>query len=260
MLMKFRDEFVDIMCDVNSEYKKYVVEENGKRVLYVRVLRAIYGCIELALLWYELFSKTLKGLGFEINPYDKCTANEMINGHQCTICWYVDDNKLSHKDPEVVTMILDEIKKHFGELVISRGNKHDLLGMHVEMNRKNKTVEIQMKDQLQEAIDMFGEEVDRTVVTLALKNLFEVNEDAKELDIDKSDIFHSVVAKLLFIMKCARPDLETAVSFLMTRVSKSDKDDWCKLKRCLGFIKGTTNNKRIIGAENINDLFVWVDA
>jgi hypothetical protein len=58
MLMKFRDEFVDIMCDVNPEYKKYVVMENGKRVLYIRVLRAIYGCIESAMLWYELFSKT----------------------------------------------------------------------------------------------------------------------------------------------------------------------------------------------------------
>jgi hypothetical protein len=260
MLMKFRDEFVDIMCDVNEEYRQYVVEENGKRVLYVRVLRAIYGCIESALLWYELFSKTLRGLGFEINPYDKCTANKIINGHQCTICWYVDDNKLSHKDPEVVTMILNEIKKHFGELVISRGNKHDLLGMHVEMNRSNKTVEIEMKDQLQEAIDMFGEDVDKTVVTPALKNLFDVNENATQLDDDKSDKFHSVVAKLLFIMKRARPDLETAVSFLMTRVSKSDEDDWRKLKRCLGFIKGTMNDKRVIGADNINELFVWVDA
>jgi hypothetical protein len=45
MLMKFRDEFVDIMCDINEEYKKYVIEENGKRVLYVRVLRAIYRCM-----------------------------------------------------------------------------------------------------------------------------------------------------------------------------------------------------------------------
>jgi hypothetical protein len=173
-----------------------------------------------------LFSKTLKGLGFEINPYDKCTANKMIDGHQCTICWYVDENKLSHRDPEVVTMILEEVKKHFGELVISRGNKHNLLGMHVEMNRNNKTVEIEMKDQLQEAIDTFGEEVDKSVVTPALKNLFVINSEAKKLNNEDSDMFHSVVAKLLFIMKHARPDLKTAVSFLMTRVSKSDEDDW----------------------------------
>ena len=39
----------------------------------------------------------------------------------------VDDNKYSHEDPKVVTEILDAIKEHFGELVISRGNKHDFL-------------------------------------------------------------------------------------------------------------------------------------
>ena len=61
-------------------------------------------------------------------------------------------------------------------------------------------------------------------------------------------------------MKRARLDLETAVSYLVTRVSKSDKDDWQKLKRCLGFIQGTINDKRIISTDNIKGLFVWVDA
>jgi hypothetical protein len=45
----------------------------------------------------------------------------------------------------------------------------------------------------------------------------------------------------------------------MTRVSKSDEDDWQKLKRYLGFVKGTINDKRIMHADNINDLFIWVD-
>ena len=45
LLMVFRDEFVDIMCEVNPEYKDQVIEEKGKKVLYVKVLRAIYGCI-----------------------------------------------------------------------------------------------------------------------------------------------------------------------------------------------------------------------
>ena len=47
--MRLRDEFVDIMCDVNPEYKKYVKVIGGKKLLYLRVLRAIYGCIESAL-------------------------------------------------------------------------------------------------------------------------------------------------------------------------------------------------------------------
>ena len=93
LLMTFRDEFVDIMCEVNPEYKKYVIYEKGKKVLCVRVLRKIYGCIESALLWYQVYPKTLKDVGFNLNPYDKCVANKTINGKQCTIAWYVDDNK-----------------------------------------------------------------------------------------------------------------------------------------------------------------------
>ena len=35
----------------------------------------------------------------QINPYDRCVANKMINGSQCTIVFYVDDNKISIKIP-----------------------------------------------------------------------------------------------------------------------------------------------------------------
>ena len=77
------DIFVDIMCEVNKEYEKHVVYEINKRgkkikCLYVKVLRALYGCLESAFLWYELYSNTLKELGFVINPYDRCVANKII--------------------------------------------------------------------------------------------------------------------------------------------------------------------------------------
>ena len=54
------------------------------------------GCVKSALLWYELYTNTLKDIGFELNPYDLCVANKDINGKQCTIVWHVDDNKISH--------------------------------------------------------------------------------------------------------------------------------------------------------------------
>ena len=48
---------------------------------------------------YNLLSTTLNGLGFLINPYYRCFENKVIYGTQCTIAWYVDENKLSHKHP-----------------------------------------------------------------------------------------------------------------------------------------------------------------
>ena len=148
VILKLTGVFVDIMCSVNPEHSKYViydVNKKGKKVkhLYVRVLWALYGCIESALLWYQLYSTTFQDMGFILNPYDKCVANKLINGKQCTIVFYVDDNKISHKDSTVVTQVLDQISKYFGDLSITRGNKHDFLAMNIEI--KDKKVYIDME-------------------------------------------------------------------------------------------------------------------
>ena len=83
-----------------------------------------------------------------------------------------------------------------------------------------------MKDQIQEAIDWFGDSISEAPATPAIKNLFNTDKKAEQLSDQKSEIFHSVVAKLVCITKRARPDIETAVSYLCTRVSKSTTDDW----------------------------------
>jgi hypothetical protein len=110
VVMKFTGKTVDILCEMNPDYLKFVAIENGKKVVYVRLIKALYGCVKSALLWYELFTGTLKGMGFKLNPYDSCIANCMIEGKQCTIAWYVDDNKISHVDPDVVTRIIEREK------------------------------------------------------------------------------------------------------------------------------------------------------
>ena len=99
--------------------------------MYLLVLREIYVCIKSTLLWYNIFSATLEDLGFEINPYGRGVANKVIEGTQCTITWYTEDNKLLHKNPKVISDIINEVNKIFGELSVVRGNKHTLLGMDI---------------------------------------------------------------------------------------------------------------------------------
>jgi hypothetical protein len=80
VVMKLTGEDVRIFCEMNSDYKRYVVVERGQRVLYFRLLKALYGCVRSALLWYRLFSEHLQGMGFVLNPYDPCVANCNIDG------------------------------------------------------------------------------------------------------------------------------------------------------------------------------------
>ena len=83
-----------------------------QKIMYLILLKALYGCVKSALLWYGLFTTTLKYLTFKLNHYDKCVANNIINGKQCTIAWHVDDNNISHVASKVVTEVINSIDNH----------------------------------------------------------------------------------------------------------------------------------------------------
>ena len=54
VLLKLRGTFVDMICQIYPENTKNLMYENVQKVLYMLVLCAIYGCIELALQWYKI--------------------------------------------------------------------------------------------------------------------------------------------------------------------------------------------------------------
>ena len=78
---------MDLFCEIDLSFEQFVTIEKGKRVLYVQLDKALYGCVQSALLWYELHSSTLKHMGFTLNPYDLCVVNAQIENKQCTILW-----------------------------------------------------------------------------------------------------------------------------------------------------------------------------
>eukprot|EP00957_Ditylum_brightwellii_P098070 7470421-Ditylum_brightwellii.AAC.1 len=61
------------------------------------------------------------------------------------------------------------------------------------------------------------------------------------------------MAKLLYFMKRARPDIETTVSYLMQHVPKSNTGGWDKFLRVLGWLKSTKDDVQIIGARSLTD-------
>ena len=90
---------VDIKCEIYSEYKDYVTRDNREvRQLLLRCQNALYGKIVSSLLSYFKFAKSLTSIGFEINPYNPCVANKVIEGSQLTMCFHIDDCKLSYRD------------------------------------------------------------------------------------------------------------------------------------------------------------------
>ncbi|CAJ1938584.1 unnamed protein product [Cylindrotheca closterium] len=67
VIMKVTGLMVQYMIDLDPTYCDCVVYENGKRVIYVVILCAIYGMLQALLLWYRILRASLEEYGFVFN-------------------------------------------------------------------------------------------------------------------------------------------------------------------------------------------------
>ena len=70
--------------------------DNGQTVLYVKLQKAMYGCLGSMLLFYDNLVSYLKSKVFIINPYDPCIDNMMIDGNQMTTKCHIENLNISH--------------------------------------------------------------------------------------------------------------------------------------------------------------------
>ena len=99
-------------------------------MLYMRLSNALYVILGTALLFKKRLIKGLKNRGFEMNPYDPCVANMIVNNAQCTVCWHVNDLQVSHMDEMVVTTLLLKLADLYKRRMKTyRGKVFDYIGM-----------------------------------------------------------------------------------------------------------------------------------
>ena len=107
----FRGTIAEIMVVADQAlYRPFVLYETVKPVLYVWLHKALYCCLKSALLFYKNLVGNLEAYGFRINPYDPCVDKKMIGGKHLTVCWHVDNLKISCVETNEVTNMIQWIK------------------------------------------------------------------------------------------------------------------------------------------------------
>jgi hypothetical protein len=261
--VRFTGTMVDLLLEIDHEmYSPFITYEGKSKVLYVELLKALYGTLRAARLFWEKLSGKLVDWGFTLNPYDSCVANKIVNGKQCTVGWHVDDATISHLEPEVVDVIIGLMNDEFGKeapLTISRGRIHDYLGMTFDFSEDG-VVAVDMIDYVKSVIAEMPAEMIGTAATPAADHLFTVNEEPILLDKTRSDTYHKLVMQLQYMSQRARPDLRTAVSFMCKRVNKPDEDDWKKLTRTMRYLQSTVSLKLRLSADGSGNVAWYIDA
>jgi hypothetical protein len=254
VLMRLDSVPAQILIKADAKYAKFQRNDGS---LIVMLKKALYGCIESARLFYENVSKTLSDFGFIKNEYDPCVFNKTMYDKQCTIVIHVDDLKISCADSRGVDDVIKELKRKYGNINVHREEVIDYLGMDFDYSKKG-VVTISMTAMVEQIIDEM--EVTTSARTPASNDLFLVDEKSPALDKERKEKFHSIVAKLLYIAKRARPDILTAVSFLTTRCTCSTEQDWNKLLRVAKYLYATKELSLRLSASGNLVIHSYIDA
>jgi hypothetical protein len=79
IIIKIKDSLVDILLEIDKDkHKDFVIYSRKDKLLYVKILKAIYSILAASILYCKKFRKDIKVIGHKANPYDMCLANIII--------------------------------------------------------------------------------------------------------------------------------------------------------------------------------------
>jgi len=95
-----------------------------------------------------------------------------------------------------------------------------------------------VREYIEKPLDEVHYDMGGLAKTPAANHLFNTN-NAKKLTEERAQLFHHIVAKLLYLCRRTWQDNQTAMAFLCTRLRSPDEDDYKKLVRVIQYIRET---------------------
>jgi hypothetical protein len=226
--IKLDPNIIQFAKEMYPEFNEFIWKD---ACIYTVLLKAMYGFVQASALWYALIRSVIEEMGYTGGETDKCVFVKQVGDCLYILLLYVDDI-LAVMDAEEAEKLRTRLEELFGTIQYEEGAKLTYLGMDVNIEDQGMTIDMifYVKQVLEgETVEEFD--------SPGTKNMFIVASESKALEEDVRKSFHSKTAKLLFLAKCARPDILTVVTFLCTSVQNATEQDKDKLQRVLGYLK-----------------------
>ena len=120
----------------------------------------------------------------------------MVNGHQMTVLWHVDDLKASHAHIDVLEDFVTYLRgfyddKEIGKIKVNYGPHFDFVGMVLDYSKPGKLI-IDMRDYVKKMLEEFKYEIKKLANTPAANHLFKVNENCEKSNNKMKEDFHTI--------------------------------------------------------------------
>jgi hypothetical protein len=201
IIMKIRGQLVEILLELcQGVYDDYVINEGKHKIIYVRMLKTLYGMLISSILYYKKFRKDIESIGFELNPYDICVANRKVNRKRQIVTWHVNDLKSSRIDKRGNDNFTQWCDKTYGSddlrhVKVVRGKTHDYMGMILDFT-DNGAMKVDMVYYIKGMLEDFPYTIGPAKATPWTEKLLKVNKDAPNVEIQYLAPLSSAIALL----------------------------------------------------------------
>ena len=254
VIMLLSPDVSSLLVELDDSHTRYVRPDLK---IAVRLKKALYGCIQSAVLWYNELSSTIVNMGFIKNPYDLCSFRRVRDDDECTILVYVDDLFIMSSAQHNLLEVSSTLRKKYGGITTTEGQVHDYLGIRWDFSIA-KQVSLSMEGYVKDLLAKFKPL--KGASTPAGSDLFEIKDSSPLLGKEKRELYHSAIMTLHYLAKRVRPDILAAVSFGATRVLAPTDQDMNKLQRILGYLSTTSTQQLLLKIGEDVTIKAYVDS
>ena len=254
--VKIDRDMAKLFVAVKPELAEFVDKDTGK--LYMRVDKALYGCVQASALWQRTLTKALVKIGFVICVYDECVA--ISADGSIILAFHVDDILVVGRRPADVEAFKKQFEMIF-TVTYTSGKELDYLGMHISV--KEDGIHMSQLTIVQKLVQDIGGSANSPACTVDSDEVQSDERKAKDavlLDAEHAAVYRSRAASALYIAKRTRPDIMVAVNQLCRAAHTPTVGDNTALRRLLRYLSKTRAKHLLLPAGKGMQVEAHIDA
>ena len=230
VIVRINPVIAKMMLILDPSLEKYVHKD---ACIYMEVMKALYGLIESAYLWYKTFCADLTALGFKRSEYDLCFFYDEEKGTHISL--HVDDSLITTlpSQPKHHIEIREYMKKRYGGITMHSMEEEgevDFLGMRITRTSDG-AIRIDQEKYITDMCKKFG--VTTESDSPASENLFEVDDESPPSSDPRR--FVSAVMTVMYASLRTKPETLVVTTWLSSRCQSPTRQDDKKLLKLLSY-------------------------
>ncbi|MAD43665.1 MAG: hypothetical protein CMH98_01550 [Oceanospirillaceae bacterium] len=236
------------------------------RPVQASLSKALYGLSDAPSLWNDYLHDALTEVGLVRSQWDTCLYVKSQHGDgdiQLMVALWVDDLLVSGCEEAYQELVKHLHTRHFKFKEL--GDARVFLGLEIDRNRKNKTIEVCQRGYIKQLLVDFGMDNCKPRSIPISPGTVLSRDQCPRTDEEKSEMapnpYGVLIGKLIHLAKWSRGDLCVSVSTLAKYTLNPGMPHWLALKGVLRYLKGTLDlSLRYGGHDGMDELVVYSDA